>query len=840
VNSNDAIEANQAGQIAQIVTLVSVRGTPPGSDLTQTLLRLGAHTVDDSGSNHIAHFSSPSQALRATIEAVGQYSEHLAAGIATAEVLGDIGNLRLLEESQTLVAAADAGQVLVGLSFLELARGSADSTTEFIDLGNRSMPSSGGQLKAYAISDPRLPEVYRVAAARRPYLAHRFLGRRSEIDYLTELADRCRLISIVGGAGIGKTALAARFEQEVQDRFEDGSYWVDLTSVSRPYLLLHEIAKALDVPGHEEATLVERIGRLIGKRDVLLVLDGTVGLEDHVARFSEYLLHECPNVLILTTGLRRLDLKGEETYAIIGLELPLPYESLEAVRSYDSIQLFLREAATADPEFRLSMSNLGEVVGIATILEGSPEALVMAASRLSVLSITHLHARLRDDPLAELRLPPADGPVRGIERAFAMSLSVVSPWANDLFQKLCTFSGPFDFEAVEEVCSDANLPKSAMLAALRELCDIHLVRRWPRAGKNRAFFLPILAKEFAQRLLNQSGKSKEVSKRKERYLEARLPKVAEGVMVGKSEILDEFDVLYEDVRTSWKRLLQAGRSAEVCSSVVKLAGYWFQRGYLSEGLDTIAEILVSKGAEKSPDFVRVVNAGAWIAIQAGDYATAEKYCRISVRRCYERKDWPEMAKALNAAGGLALDLDRSRVAVRLLRRAADLSDVHVGGANRRAIHQNYAIALTRTGDYDGAEKVLEALTDAAAGGEWSDVSLFLTLADLKLNRAHLISCIELLLLVAPKLEATPDRRALGNFYSIGAWLALKLDRRTDAVTLVHAYAALLEHFDVRLNPRRLALHKLIVASLGCDPMGPHPWDPVSPTSLLVNFLQTWD
>src|SRR5215207_5935357 len=75
-----------------------------------------------------------------------------------------------------------------------------------------------------------------------------FVGRHDELANIAALlADpNCRLLTLLGPGGIGKTRLALQSAAE-QAHFMDGVYFVPLTPVSSPDLLLSAIAGALQV-----------------------------------------------------------------------------------------------------------------------------------------------------------------------------------------------------------------------------------------------------------------------------------------------------------------------------------------------------------------------------------------------------------------------------------------------------------------------------------------------------------------------------------------------------------------------------------------------------------------
>jgi DNA-binding CsgD family transcriptional regulator len=102
-----------------------------------------------------------------------------------------------------------------------------------------------------------------------------FIGRASELAQLAEqLADpECRLLTIVGPGGMGKTRLALEAAAAQLPRFQDGVYLTSLAPLFDPNLIPTAIAEALQLsfaPGQPPKN--QLINYLRG-RQILLVLD---------------------------------------------------------------------------------------------------------------------------------------------------------------------------------------------------------------------------------------------------------------------------------------------------------------------------------------------------------------------------------------------------------------------------------------------------------------------------------------------------------------------------------------------------------------------------------------
>src|SRR5260370_9247933 len=79
-----------------------------------------------------------------------------------------------------------------------------------------------------------------------------FLGRSQEIDEIGALLDdpSCRLLTLIGPGGIGKTRLAEEVASHKRDSFPAGLFFVPLAPLNRADDLLPAIAEAMPFPFH--------------------------------------------------------------------------------------------------------------------------------------------------------------------------------------------------------------------------------------------------------------------------------------------------------------------------------------------------------------------------------------------------------------------------------------------------------------------------------------------------------------------------------------------------------------------------------------------------------------
>src|SRR5262245_22102145 len=94
-----------------------------------------------------------------------------------------------------------------------------------------------------------------------------FVGREDELAKIADLlaSPDCRLLTLTGPGGIGKTRLAIRAaEQQLQ--FEDGIHFIPLTSINSADLVPAAIAGVLQVSFYASQDLRSEITYYLGQK----------------------------------------------------------------------------------------------------------------------------------------------------------------------------------------------------------------------------------------------------------------------------------------------------------------------------------------------------------------------------------------------------------------------------------------------------------------------------------------------------------------------------------------------------------------------------------------------
>jgi predicted ATPase/DNA-binding SARP family transcriptional activator len=294
-----------------------------------------------------------------------------------------------------------------------------------------------------------------------------FIGREQELQEVARLVTSARLITLVGGGGVGKTRLALEVAAQVSDAFPGGAAWVELASLADGALVLPSVAAALgvhqDAGGGDADTLAGRLFAPLSEERPLLVLDNCEHVLDAAAALVQMLLQRCPELRVLATSRQRLGLPGEIVWRVPSLSTPdpeqLPSASEDAIAEvlrFPAVRLFVERAASAHPGFRLRSGAEAAAVGlICRRLDGIPLALELAAPRARALTLQQIAERLDD----RFRLLTS-GSRAALPRH--QTLRALIDWSYDslpeaeatLLRRLSVFAGGWTLEAAEAICFD--------------------------------------------------------------------------------------------------------------------------------------------------------------------------------------------------------------------------------------------------------------------------------------------------------------------------------------------------------------------------------------------------
>lgn len=337
-----------------------------------------------------------------------------------------------------------------------------------------------------------------------PVEPNRFVGRERDIDELCRLLGRARVVSLCGVGGIGKTRLALRVAARSGPRHPEGVWLVELARITRPELVVEEIARVLGVRQEGGRPLLDTLVARLRGGPCLLLLDNCEHLIDECADVAATLVASCGELAILATSREPLRIASELVWRVPPLDLPKDGGS-----DAESVRLFLERAAAAGT--RLGQESLPDVVRLCRALDGLPLALELAAARTSLLSPAQIADRI-DDRFSLLTTGERTAPARQrtLLAAVEWSHGLLSAKEQVLLRRLSVFAGPFDLGLTERVCAVPPISEPEIVDLLGCLIDKSLVLY----DKDRShYWLLETIRRFAAERLVEAGEREAVRER---------------------------------------------------------------------------------------------------------------------------------------------------------------------------------------------------------------------------------------------------------------------------------------------------------------------------------------
>jgi predicted ATPase/DNA-binding SARP family transcriptional activator len=441
-----------------------------------------------------------------------------------------------------------------------------------------------------------------------------FVGREAELAHIQDclLDPTCRLLTLVGPGGIGKTRLALAAGALVVEK-QDISEFDSTVPAFRQGIVFVSLASALSaeemVPTMAEACQLqlergrEQLLDYLRQKQLLLVVDNLEHLPDGINLLAE-ILGVAPRVKILATSRERLQVHGEHVFPIQGLAFPgrdptpstLADEGAESyVESYPAMQLFAGSARRVQPTFAPGASDLTTLARICRLVEGMPLALELAAAWADTLALGDILTEIQQG-LDFLQTEWRDvlRRQRSLRAVFDSSWGHLGQAEQALFAQLSVFQGGFTRAAADRVVM-VGVETGISPRSLSRLVSKSFIQY--DQSSDRYQMHQLLRQYGAEKLAEEPAREAEVRDRHSRHfccwLREREPPIKSGLQ---QATLEEIETEMENVQAACVWAAGQGHAERLSEAIGALGLYYDWRRSYQAG-DILFERLAGRLSE---------------------------------------------------------------------------------------------------------------------------------------------------------------------------------------------------------------------------------------------------
>lgn len=526
----------------------------------------------------------------------------------------------------------------------ELALEPLEETLVLVEQLRANHSSSSARAEAKSIHIAVLddaPERVAPVLTNFPHQLTPFVGRDLELAELSSaLKDPdCRHLTIFGPGGMGKSRLAIEFALEHAHLFNEGATFVPLAAISSANYVVSALADALSFAPSAGQALETQVLQFLASQDLLLVIDNF----EHVLDASSIILsilEVAPKLRILATSREPLGFQSEWRYELKGMDVPSKPEQIEL---HGSVQLFLRTARRAVPQFQLQDADKPLLASICQLLSGMPLGIELAAQWVRLLSVQEIADELAQG-LEFLETAHRDLPERhrSLKAVFDYSWQLLSSSEQQTLQELSVFQGGFSKDAATSVTS-------ASLRSLLSLVNKSLLSR-TQAGR---FERLMIVQQFSKEKLEQDSSKQLAIQTAHAAYYLELAQKAEPELVGaqQAQWLKTLSSEHDNLRAA----LNFYQTQDL-NSGLELAGalwyFWYMRNDLSEGRSYLKHFLnLKKDATQAR--AKALRGAGVLAERQNDLTEAEVFYKESLELNRDLDDEETSASILNNLANLA-------------------------------------------------------------------------------------------------------------------------------------------------------------------------------------------
>ena len=464
----------------------------------------------------------------------------------------------------------------------------------------------------------------------------------------------CRLVTVTGAGGVGKTRLAIETAHAMMDDFADGARFVGLAPVAGPDNVPTAIAAALGVDLGSGQPVEAALVRHLARRELLLVIDNFEHVLEAAPLIAD-LVSATASLTALVTSRAPLHLRAERIFELSPLELPpTDCDDPDELQLAPAVMLFAAAAQARDSGFAVTGTNAHDVNALCRRLDGLPLALELAAGRMRLLSPRDLAVALERSLIA-LDAGPRDAPPRqrGLHATLEWSHDLMNDAEQAVLAQLAVFAGGASVEA-------AGAVTVGTLGELESLVEKNLVlAAQGLAGERRIAMLETVRTFAAQKLEERHNAEATRHRHCEYFLDLAERSALEMRRSMSSRAAAPFQADIDNFRAALTWSLSRRQPEMALRLAVALSTYWVAHDW-REGARWIAVALALEPDTSPAVRAKALTERAFHLSEPGTFAEAELAARQSLEIHEALGDTAGMSASLTALAWILNAQDRHR------------------------------------------------------------------------------------------------------------------------------------------------------------------------------------
>jgi predicted ATPase/class 3 adenylate cyclase/DNA-binding XRE family transcriptional regulator/Tfp pilus assembly protein PilF len=544
-----------------------------------------------------------------------------------------------------LLAAGHGGQVLLSRATHDLVVAQLPPGVGLRDLGSYRLKDLSRPEQILQLMAADLPSTFPplvtldIRPGNLPIAPQPLIGRETELATITrQLGDpSCRLLTLTGPGGIGKTRLALQAAADNASRFSYGAYFVPLAPSASAQVLEAAIANVLGLTSSSTPTgIAALLINYLREKEMLLLLDNLEQLlgnnpppdaldmpglgmprntdqpasraEGERLGFLAVILEQAPRVKLLVTSRERLRLQDEWVVELNGLAVPKRVQDRE-IESISAVALFLQRARQIQRDFTVSKADYLSIMQICRLVEGMPLGIELAAAWVRVLPCAEIAQELGrnlDFLAATMRGLPERH--RSLRAVFDHSWNLLNQVERRALRRLSVFHCGFTRAAATAVLSsefrvpsgrlnsaqndtELRTQNPELLTLLAALMDKSLLRRMT-TGR---YDMHEQIRQYAASKLEEDPREYELTRDQHSEYYMALLRDRDHMLKNERQqaAIEELSAEIDNLRLAWQRAIARDRVALIRQALFPLGWFYELRTWFEE-----AELLFRSAAEQ--------------------------------------------------------------------------------------------------------------------------------------------------------------------------------------------------------------------------------------------------